>query len=358
MHPMDSDRKLTETPPQHLVTAVEEAELLVHFSQRNGKRLDPQLIEGIVNARTLLDEGKLIGASESEFHICYNHLAEASLPVTVGSIQDSVLQYGETRPAFVFFGPPKQKARAERTIGRYRNLACFALFLLLVVQIYWLVGAKLITDIESLKEKISEKDGAKNQVSPGMAEKSAGVKTAELLTNTSQVQARFNLLEGWYSFWLDGPDNAARETNKPPSQTKPEDEGNAWQKPGSKTPEDQARIFVQASQRVDILQIYFLPLLYGLIGAIAYVLRELINETRSRTFQGEAMPAYQLRLFLGTLSGLAIGWFFQSKTVTLAGSALTPMALSFLAGYSVEVLFSGMDKIVQSFGSESKKSPS
>ena len=33
---------------------------------------------------------------------------------------------------------------------------------------------------------------------------------------------------------------------------------------------------------------------------------------------------------------------------------LTPLALSFLAGYSVEVLFSAMDKIVNAFGSVSQ----
>ena len=103
---------------------------------------------------------------------------------------------------------------------------------------------------------------------------------------------------------------------------------------------------------VTILQTYCLPLLYGFLGTCAYVLRQLTIETRARTFRRDEEIGYWLRIFLGILAGLAVGWFLRpeaSQDGFVRG--LTPFALSFLAGYSVEVLFAGMDRLVAAFGS-------
>jgi len=51
---------------------------------------------------------------------------------------------------------------------------------------------------------------------------------------------------------------------------------------------------------------------------------------------------------LGALGGLAIGWFYKPEAGNI-GSSLSPFALAFLAGYSVEVLFFAMDKFVFAF---------
>ena len=54
---------------------------------------------------------------------------------------------------------------------------------------------------------------------------------------------------------------------------------------------------------------------------------------------------------MGTLSGLAITWFFQ-PTAELFKS-LSPLAVAFLSGYSVEVLFAAMDRFVGAFSTKS-----
>ena len=112
------------------------------------------------------------------------------------------------------------------------------------------------------------------------------------------------------------------------------------------------------------LSTYVIPLLYGLLGAFAYVLREIAKEVRAVTFSHESRIRYRLRLSLGLLAGITVGFLvspdagqgaFQEAQPILTLARLGPMALAFLAGYSVELVFAVMDRIVSAFVYE--KSP-
>ena len=93
---------------------------------------------------------------------------------------------------------------------------------------------------------------------------------------------------------------------------------------------------------------YLLPLLYGLLGSLAYILRTLTREIHEVTYTRDSNVGYRLRWPLGMLAGVTIGWFFDPDT--LEGTAsITPLGLAFLAGYSVELLFTGLDRVVGAF---------
>ena len=68
---------------------------------------------------------------------------------------------------------------------------------------------------------------------------------------------------------------------------------------------------------------------------------------------------YALRTLLGTFAGFVIGWFISSDAEISTGfspTKLSPFAIAFLAGYSVELLFTVLDKIVAVYsGTEKKK---
>ncbi|MDO8876296.1 MAG: hypothetical protein Q8M24_14975 [Pseudolabrys sp.] len=96
---------------------------------------------------------------------------------------------------------------------------------------------------------------------------------------------------------------------------------------------------------------YLLPMLYGLLGACAFVLRKLSDEIDKLTYANDMRVRYSLRLNIGLLSGLAVGWFIKptaSADSTLV--TLSPVALAFIAGYGSELFFVFLDKIVQAFG--------
>jgi hypothetical protein len=103
---------------------------------------------------------------------------------------------------------------------------------------------------------------------------------------------------------------------------------------------------------LESLNLYVLPLAYGLLGACAYVLRQLSNEVRDMTYTTEMEIGLNLRLFLGALSGLAVAWFLNPTTAPAVAGSIAPLALAFLAGYSVEVVFAAMDNLVSAFSRE------
>jgi hypothetical protein len=121
------------------------------------------------------------------------------------------------------------------------------------------------------------------------------------------------------------------------------------------------------------LQLFVLPLFYGLLGAFVYVLRTLTIEIKTLTYTRESNISYRLRIQLGALAGLAIGWFtgpnasFSLDTVSsgalstfssggVSAQTLSPMALAFVAGYSVDVLFALMDRIIYAFSTKESTS--
>jgi hypothetical protein len=99
------------------------------------------------------------------------------------------------------------------------------------------------------------------------------------------------------------------------------------------------------------------PLLYGLLGAAAYVMRSLSKEISDVTFSNVSNVRFVLRLVLGMLSGISVGLILTPDTPPSTLSAVTPLALAFLAGYSVELLFSAMDRLISAFSSEGTRSP-
>ncbi len=99
---------------------------------------------------------------------------------------------------------------------------------------------------------------------------------------------------------------------------------------------------------LEVLQSYILPLLYGLLGAAIYVLRSLTREIEQVTYTSSSDIEYGLRLALGALGGLGIGWFLTPEEFSGIQS-ISPLALSFLTGYHIDLLFSVMDKFIAAF---------
>jgi hypothetical protein len=90
---------------------------------------------------------------------------------------------------------------------------------------------------------------------------------------------------------------------------------------------------------------WFLPFFYGLLGSIIFVMRSVANV---RTPAMEWLPI-TMRLGLGGVAGIVIGWFsvftgpFGSSHVSIS----VPLALAFLTGYGIEILFGVLDKLIR-----------
>jgi hypothetical protein len=102
---------------------------------------------------------------------------------------------------------------------------------------------------------------------------------------------------------------------------------------------------VEQRMRVEIG--WLLPFLYGLLGACVYVMRRLLFDTKAAVVENVVIV---LRLALGALAGVAIGWFSASSngpSTSLAASSF-PYMLAFLAGFSIDILFAVLDRLNRS----------
>ena len=95
---------------------------------------------------------------------------------------------------------------------------------------------------------------------------------------------------------------------------------------------------------IGILTTTVLPIVLGIMGACAYVVRLISDQIKDTTFSESSPVRHLVRVALGGLAGVVIGF---GGVVTEIG--LSSAALAFLAGYSVEPVFSTFDSIAEKF---------
>ena len=85
----------------------------------------------------------------------------------------------------------------------------------------------------------------------------------------------------------------------------------------------------------------------GALGTCVFAMRSLHREMGDRSFDAPRASEFTIRIFMGMLSGVALQWLVARPDGTMLGG-ITPAALAFVGGYSIEMVFSIMDRLVQS----------
>ena len=93
-----------------------------------------------------------------------------------------------------------------------------------------------------------------------------------------------------------------------------------------------------------------LPILYALLGAYAYRLRQFSETMRNRTFH----PSFadSARLITALIAGAVAGLFNPAKDLSVS-----PLATAFLVGYGVEIFFRFLDASLSAYGSVGSRRP-
>ena len=105
--------------------------------------------------------------------------------------------------------------------------------------------------------------------------------------------------------------------------------------------------------KVHLLVSWLLPGLYGLLGACVFVMRDLLRDNVLSKVRGDArivdVLTLLLRVALGGLAGIIIGWFSVPTSLTGSSAAISissiPFGMAFLAGFSIESLFALLDRL-------------
>jgi hypothetical protein len=96
---------------------------------------------------------------------------------------------------------------------------------------------------------------------------------------------------------------------------------------------------------ISFMKSWLLPLLYGVLGASVFCMRSLLNP-RIPTLR---IVALIFRISLGGIAGIVVAWFWlpmSSKEIDYVLTT-TPFAIAFLAGFSIDALFSILDRMTK-----------
>lgn len=329
---------------KELENAIAKSQILLSYASQEGKSLDANIVTPLVMARNELNDGNGLSQEEA-FWVAYAKLSKLVEPVTVTSLQavreknefysiwSNVLSY-----LFKSKYERKGKSMARKTVSSYRKNFLIGMIVMIIIQVYWVIGVSLVDDAKTTTKNIVSLNREKDILSDRMElvddDDTLYIALDTTRTRVEQEHQRFlerqtivaDMLFQWNRSWNWPLDYFSKRGE-------------------NEVTEDYAqRMELQASFAITAIGKYVLPLLYGLLGAFAFVLRRLSDKIKNLQFTEELKINYNLRINLGALSGLAIGWFLTPDKISLA--ALSPLALAFLAGYSVELLFTIMDRLV------------
>jgi len=318
-----------------LLKAIGDAQIALIYASQKGTAIEQKVIHTIVSAKEFLNTQNYSVDAETGFWLAYASLTKLIHPATIDSI--TWMQPAQ-KTDLTWYARLFKMSMAKQMVNVYRWVAFIVLAIMLCVQVYWVMGSGLISDFKTIPAQIEVLSSEMNERISLLEEQAANdpeiqVIEAKILNLEEELDASSQGLIEWNKVWL-GIKNifeTSEDTVKISKESEP--------------------IFAikYASFVLEAIQYYLLPLLYGLLGAFSYVLRNLASDIKEKVYTKESNINYILRLHLGTLAGLAIGWFFGNGSggISSAGiGSLSPLALAFLAGYSVEVLFSGMDKLI------------
>jgi hypothetical protein len=312
---------------QELSTALAEAEQIILYTARHGIEVPKEILKAIACARkrlpARLSEDELI-----KFWQSVSALARLVQPVTINSISST----------------------GSAAAIAWSIFSMLLLVLLITTQIIWVLGTNATSELDNswkaFLDARSDFDANTRRLQTSML---TGTEADQFERLSDQVEKSkaVKLQRGWEheaaSVLL------ARWANSVPT---------AWEwRAGELSYETQQQLVLSSAKAtLKAMSAYVLPLLYGLLGATAYVMRSLSKEISEVTFSHVSNIRFILRLVIGMLSGISVGLILTQDTLPTTLSAITPLALAFLAGYSVELLFAAMDRLISAFSSEGTRS--
>ncbi len=358
--------------------AVDDALLLVLTASENAVPLSDDTILSIVTMKDVLEKGQSTITEEARFWSAYEAAAQCLKPITINSIKATYDPDPVHQPFWLSLFSNRKTPLSRKCATSYKFLSMVTLLVLISLQVYWYFGQSILADINSQSQSIAElrQEILKIKAQANSADARAANATsppnrrpvsktqllrAQISEHTEWKDAAMGHLVQWNQVW--------RLLDFRPTQTIAPNTSEVY----SVGIADRSQ-FVAAENTLEAITTDILPILYGLIGACFYILRQLPKEIEARTFSMNSYIDYSLRLAQGPLAGMMVSYFFSTAPNTTIShyvngevraplnasfDTLSPLAAAFLAGYSVEFIFRFIDKILSPVLMEnrSKNSP-
>lgn len=232
------------------------------------------------------------------------------------------------------------------TRGLYSLYTATVLFVLLLFHGLWFVGTTTLQDYERLRKEYGQIQDEKARISAAAgsnganASSSAASLIAPLDKKVDQLipemASAVGAIKTWNITWhwlL----KRLRDSNTVKGSEIAEDAEDAEDAKDAKDA-DELR---SANRATQILGLYILPLLYGWIGALLWVVQKLRAD--------DSDPAKQKlhpfsRVVTGMVAGPMIGMFLSPEIFNSLATLATPFLIAFIGGYSTDVFFALIDR--------------
>jgi hypothetical protein len=383
----DTERDVSTQAGEIPRELLDDAQLLLAYAAQHGLLTDERAVTVISEVRQ--QSGKTSSSErEASFLKAVSDLAVRIRPATLAGIKKA--QSGNGAPEVESSKRGRQRRDApDGAISRYRRWAIGVLLFLGITQMYALVGAELVLTIESTRRQPSAPRGEAAAPLAQLVQFSGSIDAGDVI----RLKTSYAELRKWNLVWqrialifvepvrrffvalgvfpligsadatppseIDLPlpgleaalprpgeaDPVCTEEPSPSGTLQPARSslGVSWEVSQVESLTD----LLSAKFALTAFQVYILPFLYGLLGTCVFILRGLASDIGTKSFESDV--AYKLRMPLGALAGVAIAWVVTPSTTPDAIRSLPPAGLAFLAGYSVEVLFSSLDRFVAAF---------
>jgi hypothetical protein len=320
--------------------AVEAATNLLYYAVESGKVVGPEVREPILAAGAAVGDDTAAAATlESRFLEAYGKLAQLMAPVTERTLRASDKRFGQHGSGIRGLLP----AQAQRRALLIAAVAITQLSLIGGIE----AGRGLLATIPEMQEQL-----AKLETNIEAVDKPLAVVGDRLMTLASEPHDEHALM-----LQSELRERKSDLENSRASLAAQWTEVNSrrlsaigWLYStvcfGSHCPFNESAFYYLAPVILGtILGGFLLPMLYGALGTCVYILRGTYAKMTERSFDPARAGEIWVRLLLGTVGGFTLQWVCLSEANHVAGN-ITPGVLAFLGGYSVELPFTALDRII------------
>jgi AraC-like DNA-binding protein len=352
LNPVSESLNKQEASPQvksPLLQSLDDARTLLAFASSNSRTApisDLVGFEATIEAAAANDATTI---SLEKFWVQYRALVSALSPVTAQSIR-------ATRGL---------QSRLLYSARVWLAMACILVFLVIVaIQVVWGYGttyrqnldkhdsvAKELTlkqyaekvkfedrksalDVFKADKKMTPDELTKREQALEESKTAISIIQREYDANNVSIQASIDLYRSWYAFeWL-------------PLSKKVDTIGTL---PVPTSSVDVEKLKQNGTLLTEGLQRFGSSILMGLLGTLVFLLRDIESQVRLTIYRGAPAASMFIRCVLGMIGGMFGSLFMPAEVTSALVKGLPAMAFSFLVGYSVELFFGFLDKIVGAF---------
>ncbi|MGH8531741.1 MAG: hypothetical protein ACREV1_03180 [Gammaproteobacteria bacterium] len=327
-----------DTVQQHRISEVQAAvyRLLRYAASRSDIELGKALIDSVIPVLRRKPD-TLTPEDEAVLWDGYNRLSKLVAPATDESL-DVTDQIRQARAS-----PRSKAAKTWPVVNRIRWELRKTVYLLIIMVAMFLIAQAYVilltdalqghVDLRKEYQSVNAQIGDLRDASPDIRDDIAPLKPlvdrqADLERKMEVVsRAEARLMEIWWWLYPDPTEAASKDYDE----------------------QIKAVLAIEGYARslLSILSQYVLPLILGLLGAIAYLVRRSLFNLAYNSYAPSVAGQFSMRLCLGGLLGVIGGIMLSLDEAELETYSLSTVVVAFLMGYSVEFAFTLFDRLIE-----------